>query len=75
MTAPTVVHHDKVTTERAVLCADGTVHWRSGSYDNATVELHRQMFDESTDSRSFCGGAPHIIATRKRITTAWEPQT
>lgn len=71
MTAPTVVHHDTTVTERAVLCADGRVHYGPEYLRGMDPVRVRGVADQA--SLTWCGGGPHVIATRERITTAWKP--
>lgn len=73
MTAPTVVHHERVETERAVLCSNGRIHYGPDFLAHDDPERVREVADavaKRTDA-AWCGGAPHVVATRQRITTAW----
>jgi len=76
MSAPTVVHHDREETDTAVLCTDGRIHFGPEFLkgdDSGRVRATADAVAKRPGIR-WCGGAPHVIATRKRITTAWEPQ-
>ena len=73
MTAPTVVHHDRTETETAVLCANGRVHYGPEYLRGDDPERVRSAADKTAErpDTPWCGGAPHALATRQRITTAW----
>lgn len=74
MMPPKVVHRELVQTETAVLCADGRVHYGPEYLRNDDPQRVLAVAD-TQDARcdvTWCGGAPHYLATRRRITTAWE---
>lgn len=60
--------------EYAVLCADGRVHtgnvFEYGLYDIDRERVCRRADQDA--GRSWCGGAPHVLATRERIVTDWQ---
>lgn len=57
--------------ERAVICADGRVHYGPEYLNNDDPERVRTVADAHAE-QPWCGGGPHRVATRKIITTAWE---
>lgn len=57
--------------EHAVLCANGKVHYDDTYLRQQDHEQVRRIADRWV-AEPFCGGGPHVIASRERIVTDWQ---
>lgn len=60
--------------EHAVLCADGREHYGDVYMHGVDHEEVRRIADTHA-GQPWCGGAPHVLATRERIVTDWQVVT
>lgn len=63
--------------EYAVLCADGRIHVGAAflyDLDDVDREKVRRIADTHA-GLSWCGGTPHVLATRERTVTDWQVVT
>ena len=66
------------TVEYAIRCAGGRlIHYGHEQLQGRDAEEVRLIADQAAGARgatpSRCGGKPHVIVSRRRIVTDWEP--
>lgn len=65
------------TVEYAIRCANGRlIHYGHEHLQGRDAEEVRRIADrvaDRGDAPSWCGGKPHVIVSRRRIVTDWEP--
>ena len=61
---------DTVTVEHAILCTNGRIHYGDEHLRRDDRESIRRIADSQADE-PWCGGGPHVIASRQRIVTGW----
>jgi len=65
------------TVEYAIRCADARhIHYGHEHLQGRDAEEVRLIADrvaDRGDAQSWCGGKPHVIVSRRRIVTDWEP--
>jgi hypothetical protein len=64
------VNTDVITTQLAVRCADGRIHYGPDYLRGEDPQRVKAIADAHSEE-TWCGGGPHTIVTRQSILTRW----